>query len=124
MSLSSFSLYFLGKAAIVEIETTSYADGSEEPLCMNRLVFFELLDQILFYVSDKGCNLLLRRTTIYLRGAGGFSKSSPPYSFASYSGHQTPSLKIPKTQPFASYEDITRPSQVYVIIVLILHQVE
>lgn len=79
-------LHDKGKAAIVEIETTSYADESEEPLCTNR-------------------------TTIYLRGAGGFSKSSPPYSFTSYSGNQNQALKIPKTQPFASFEDITQPSQ-------------
>ncbi|KAJ8437432.1 hypothetical protein Cgig2_031953 [Carnegiea gigantea] len=79
-------LHDKGKAAIVEIETASYADESEEPLCMNR-------------------------TTIYLRGAGGFSKSSPPYSFTSYSSNQSPALKIPKTQPFASFEDITQASQ-------------
>ncbi|KAJ8437431.1 hypothetical protein Cgig2_031952 [Carnegiea gigantea] len=62
-------------------------------------------------LHDKGCNITLPRTTVYLRGAGGFSKSSHPYSFASYSGNQTPAVEIPKTEPFASFEDITQASQ-------------
>lgn len=79
-------LHDKGKAAIVEIEMTSHDKESGEPLCMNR-------------------------TTVYLRGAGGFSKSSQPYSFSNYSSSQVPAIKIPNSQPFASFEDITRPSQ-------------
>ncbi|KAK9755140.1 hypothetical protein RND81_01G005200 [Saponaria officinalis] len=79
-------LHDKGKAAILEIETTSCDKESGEPLCMNR-------------------------TTVFLRGAGGFSKSSQPYSYSNYSSGQVPTFKIPKSQPFASFEDITRPSQ-------------
>lgn len=79
-------LHDKGKAAILEIEVTSFDEESREPLCMNR-------------------------TTVYLRGAGGFSRSSQPYSSTNYSGSQFPAIKIPKSQPFASVEDITRPSQ-------------
>ncbi|XP_021737138.1 enoyl-CoA hydratase 2, peroxisomal-like [Chenopodium quinoa] len=79
-------LHDKGKAAILEIEMTSFDEDSKEPLCMNR-------------------------STIYFRGAGGFSRSSPPYTFTNYSGTQLPAIKIPKSQPFASFEDVTRPSQ-------------
>ncbi|XP_021851085.1 enoyl-CoA hydratase 2, peroxisomal [Spinacia oleracea] len=79
-------LHDKGKAAILEIEMTSFDEESKEPLCMNR-------------------------TTVYLRGAGGFSRSSHPYSFTNYSGSQFPAIKLPRTQPFASFEDVTRPSQ-------------
>ncbi|KAH9625245.1 hypothetical protein KSS87_017258 [Heliosperma pusillum] len=79
-------LHDKGKAAILEIETTSCDKESGVPLCMNR-------------------------TTVFLRGAGGFSKSSHPYSFSNYSSNQVPAIKIPKSQPFASFEDITQPSQ-------------
>lgn len=79
-------LHDKGKAAILEIEVTSFDEESGQPLCINR-------------------------TTVFLRGAGGFSTSYHPYSFTNYSGSQLPSIKIPKSQPFASFEDITRPSQ-------------
>ncbi|CAO2817576.1 unnamed protein product [Amaranthus hypochondriacus] len=79
-------LHDKGKAAILEIEITSSDEESGEPLCMNR-------------------------ATVFLRGAGGFSKSSDPYSFRNYSGSQVPAITIPKSQPFASFEDITGPSQ-------------
>ncbi|KAG5542836.1 hypothetical protein RHGRI_015811 [Rhododendron griersonianum] len=46
-----------GKATILEVEVKSYDKQSGEPLCMNRM-------------------------TIYLRGIGGFSKSSHPYSYS------------------------------------------
>ncbi|XP_010266090.1 PREDICTED: enoyl-CoA hydratase 2, peroxisomal [Nelumbo nucifera] len=80
-------LHDKGKAAVVEIETTSYEKDSGQPLCMNR-------------------------TTIYLRGAGGFTKSSPPYSFSKYPANQILPVKITKgQQPFAVYEDCTQESQ-------------
>ncbi|CAH2067537.1 unnamed protein product [Thlaspi arvense] len=52
-----------GKAAILEIETRSYEKGSGELLCMNR-------------------------TTVFLRGAGGFSNSSQPFSYKNYPSSQ------------------------------------
>ncbi|PON60603.1 T-complex protein 1, beta subunit [Parasponia andersonii] len=55
-------LHDKGKAAIVEIETKSYNE-SGELLCMNRL-------------------------TAFLRGAGGFSTSSRPFSYSKYSANQ------------------------------------
>ncbi|KAI8549370.1 hypothetical protein RHMOL_Rhmol06G0019300 [Rhododendron molle] len=50
-------LHDKGKATILEVEVKSYDKQSGEPLCMNRM-------------------------TIYLRGIGGFSKSSHPYSYS------------------------------------------
>jgi peroxisomal enoyl-CoA hydratase 2 len=75
-----------GKAAVLEIEVVSYENDSSEPLCMNRI-------------------------SIFLRGAGGFSKSSQPYSYSKYPNNQATAPKIPKTQPFATFEDCTQPSQ-------------
>ncbi|KAK2660834.1 hypothetical protein Ddye_007367 [Dipteronia dyeriana] len=75
-----------GKAAIAEIETRSYEKESGELLCMNRM-------------------------TAFLRGAGGFSKSSQPFSYSNYPKNQVPAVKIPKTQPFKVFEDSTQPSQ-------------
>lgn len=48
---------------------------------------------------------------VYLRGAGGFSKSSQPYSYSKDPSNQTPILKIPKGQPFAVFEESTQPCQ-------------
>lgn len=79
-------LHDKGKAAIVEIETKSYEKESGELLCMNR-------------------------STVYLRGAGGFSNSTPPYSYSNYPKNQVAAAKIPKTQPFAVFEDFIQPSQ-------------
>lgn len=79
-------LHDKGKAAIIELETTSYIKESGEALCMNR-------------------------SMIYLRGAGGFSKSSPPYSHASYSANQESRVSIPKSKPSVVYEELTQPSQ-------------
>uniref|UniRef100_A0A0E0QUK7 Uncharacterized protein n=3 Tax=Oryza TaxID=4527 RepID=A0A0E0QUK7_ORYRU len=56
-------LHDKGKATILEIETTTHVKDSGEVLCMNR-------------------------STIYLRGAGGFSDPSRPYSYASYPTNQ------------------------------------
>ncbi|KAI3797298.1 hypothetical protein L1987_32554 [Smallanthus sonchifolius] len=82
---SIVGLHDKGKAAILEVEAVSYEKETGEPLCMNR-------------------------TTVYLRGAGGFSKSSQPYSFSKYPGNQT-SSKTPKTRPFVVHEESTQPTQ-------------
>ncbi|KAK9933254.1 hypothetical protein M0R45_020455 [Rubus argutus] len=79
-------LHDKGKAAIVEMETKSYEKDSGALLCMNR-------------------------TTVFLRGAGGFSKSSHPFSYSNYPKDKGSSVKIPKGQPFAVFEDCTLPSQ-------------
>lgn len=84
--VSLAGLHDKGKAAILELETKSYEKESGELLCMNR-------------------------STIFLRGAGGFSNSSHPYSYSNYPKNQAPALKIPKSQPFAVFEDCTQPSQ-------------
>lgn len=78
-------LHDKGKAAILEVETLSY-DESGELLCMNR-------------------------ATTYLRGAGGFSTSSHPFSYSKHPTNQVSAVKIPKSQPFAVFEDCTHPSQ-------------
>ncbi|KAK6939273.1 MaoC-like dehydratase domain [Dillenia turbinata] len=77
-------LHDKGKAAVVDVEILSYEENSSEPLCMNRI-------------------------TVYLRGAGGFSESSHPYSYSAYPAKEA--IKIPKTQPFAAFEDRTQQSQ-------------
>lgn len=79
-------LHDKGKAAIVEVQTTSYEKESGEALCMTR-------------------------SSVYLRGAGGFSKSSPPYSYTNYPANQISPIAIPKYKPSAVYEDCTQPSQ-------------
>ncbi|RLN32822.1 enoyl-CoA hydratase 2, peroxisomal-like [Panicum miliaceum] len=56
-------LHDKGKATILELETTTSLRESGEVLCMNR-------------------------STIYLRGAGGFSDSSRPYTYATYPANQ------------------------------------
>ncbi|PQP95877.1 enoyl-CoA hydratase 2 peroxisomal [Prunus yedoensis var. nudiflora] len=84
--VSLAGLHDKGKAAILEIETKSYDKDSGALLCMNR-------------------------TTAFLRGAGGFSKSSHPYSYSNYPKDNVPSVKIPKGQPFVVFEDCTQPSQ-------------
>ncbi|KAJ6931638.1 hypothetical protein NC652_014971 [Populus alba x Populus x berolinensis] len=75
--VSLAGLHDKGKAAILELETKSYEKQSGELLCMNR-------------------------STIYLRGAGGFSNSSHPYSYSNYPVNQAAAPKIPKSQPFAA----------------------
>ncbi|XP_057986512.1 enoyl-CoA hydratase 2, peroxisomal-like [Hevea brasiliensis] len=79
-------LHDKGKAAIVEIETKSYEKESGELLCMNR-------------------------SSVYLRGAGGFSNPTHPFSYSNYPNNQVAAVKIPKTQPFAVFEDFIQPSQ-------------
>lgn len=79
-------LHDKGKAAIIELDILSYEKQTGDLVCMNR-------------------------TTVYLRGAGGFSKSSQPYSYTSYPSNQTSTSRIPKSQPFALFEECTQPSQ-------------
>ncbi|KAL8514908.1 hypothetical protein ACS0TY_013839 [Phlomoides rotata] len=79
-------LHDKGKATVLEIEILSYEKESGALLCMNRMA-------------------------IYLRGAGGFSKSSQPYSYTKYPSNQSLAYKIPKSQPFSVYEECTQPSQ-------------
>ncbi|XP_014502005.1 enoyl-CoA hydratase 2, peroxisomal isoform X3 [Vigna radiata var. radiata] len=84
--ISLAGLHDKGKAAILEIETKSYEKDSGDLLCMNR-------------------------TTVFLRGAGGFSKSSKPFSYTNYPSNQTSAVKIPESIPFSVFEDRTQPSQ-------------
>ncbi|KAJ4702216.1 enoyl-CoA hydratase 2, peroxisomal [Melia azedarach] len=79
-------LHDKGKAAIIEIETKSYNSESGELLCMNRM-------------------------TTYFRGAGGFSNSYQPFSYSNNPTNKASAVKIPKSRPFAVYEDCTQPSQ-------------
>ncbi|KDP36850.1 hypothetical protein JCGZ_08141 [Jatropha curcas] len=79
-------LHDKGKAAIVEIETKSYEKESGELLCTSR-------------------------STVYLRGAGGFSNSNHLFSYSSYPANQVIAVKIPKSQPFAVFEEPIQPSQ-------------
>ncbi|KAF9686649.1 hypothetical protein SADUNF_Sadunf02G0011300 [Salix dunnii] len=67
------------KAAVLDLETKSYYKESGELMCMNR-------------------------STIYLRGAGGFSNSCHPYSYANYPKDQVPAVKIPQSKPFAALQ--------------------
>lgn len=78
-------LHDKGQATVVEIETTSYDKASGEALCKNR-------------------------ATVYLRGAGGFSKSLAKYKYSSYPAGQV-AVIIPKDQPFTVYEECTHQSQ-------------
>ncbi|OMP03013.1 hypothetical protein CCACVL1_02645 [Corchorus capsularis] len=84
--VSLAGLHDKGKAAILEIETRSYEKESGELLSMNR-------------------------TSIFLRGAGGFSDPSKPFTYTNYPANQAPTIKIPESQPFAALEDCTQPSQ-------------
>ncbi|KAH1244200.1 Enoyl-CoA hydratase 2, peroxisomal [Glycine max] len=86
--VSLAGLHDKGKAAILEIETKSYEKESGDLLCMNR-------------------------TTVFLRGSGGFSKSSKPFSYTNYPVNQNPAVKIPESKPFSVFEDRTQPSQAY-----------
>ncbi|XP_074337572.1 enoyl-CoA hydratase 2, peroxisomal-like [Apium graveolens] len=83
---SIVGLHDKGKAVILELEVLSYGESSDEPVCMNRL-------------------------TLYLWGAGGFSKSPHPYSYTNYQANRNVAFKHPKRQPFAVYEECTQPSQ-------------
>ncbi|KAL6492987.1 glycoside hydrolase 18 protein [Orobanche gracilis] len=67
--------------------------------------------QVLTYEKESGVLLCMNRLAVYLRGAGGFSKSSPPYSYTKYPADQSSNYTIPKSQPFAVHEECTQPSQ-------------
>ncbi|XWS24566.1 hypothetical protein CRYUN_Cryun28dG0113700 [Craigia yunnanensis] len=84
--VSLAGLHDKGKAAILEIETRSYEKESGELLSMNR-------------------------TSIFLRGAGGFSDPSQPFTYSNYPANQASAMRIPENQPFAVFEDCTQSSQ-------------
>lgn len=68
--------------------------------------------------------LLLCRMAVYLRGAGGFSKSPQPYSYSKHPVNQASNVRIHKSQPFAVFEECTEPSQArdtYCVIIFFLH---
>ncbi|XP_024374517.1 enoyl-CoA hydratase 2, peroxisomal [Physcomitrium patens] len=88
-------LHDKGKAAVVELETVSHNDDTGALLCMNR-------------------------STIFLRGAGGFSTSEIPFSFSNRTsliagvGSRTAAKKDVSaggTSPDRVFEDHTHPSQ-------------
>ncbi|GMI69826.1 enoyl-CoA hydratase 2 [Hibiscus trionum] len=70
----SLSLEISGKASILELETRSYEKESGELLSLNRI-------------------------SVFLRGAGGFSDPSKPFTYSNYPVNQT-SMKIPKNSTF------------------------
>ncbi|KAK3129548.1 hypothetical protein QOZ80_6BG0481400 [Eleusine coracana subsp. coracana] len=79
-------LHDRGKAAVLELEILSYLEGSCELLCMNRSSF-------------------------YLRGAGGFSDSSRPFSYTTYPANEVSPVAFPDSKPSAVQEDRTQKSQ-------------
>ncbi|XP_071922770.1 enoyl-CoA hydratase 2, peroxisomal isoform X1 [Coffea arabica] len=79
-------LHDKGKATVLEIEILSYERESGELICMNRMA-------------------------VFLRGLGGFSNSAQPYSYSKHPVNQTSSTRLPKSPPFAVFEECTQPSQ-------------
>ncbi|CAM6084651.1 unnamed protein product [Calypogeia fissa] len=87
-------LHDKGKAAIVEIELLSHDSKTGDKICLSRI-------------------------TIFLRGAGGFSPSSQPFSYSNRttylpkttSGPSTSKSGQPEGAPDVVYHDQTRPSQ-------------
>lgn len=113
MSVEDLMHYNLsGKAAIVELETTSYMKESGEALCMNRSASHTCLcteyKQLICIYKFIAYSC---RSTIYLRGAGGFSKSSPAYSYAGYPANQVLRVSIPRTKPNVVCEELVQLSQ-------------
>ena len=51
------------------------------------------------------------RSAIYLRGAGGFSNSSRPFTYATYADNEVSNVTFPDSTPSAVYEDHTQNSQ-------------
>ncbi|XVE94464.1 hypothetical protein REPUB_Repub02eG0011000 [Reevesia pubescens] len=84
--VSLAGLHDKGKAAVLEIETRIYEKESGELLSMNRM-------------------------SVFLRGAGGFSDPSHPFTYSNYPANQASAMRIPESQPFAVFEDCTQPSQ-------------
>ncbi|KAH6555884.1 hypothetical protein KP509_1Z220100 [Ceratopteris richardii] len=79
------------KAAVLEVETLCRESGSEELLCLNR-------------------------STVFLRGAGGFSKSKTElFSYDKRSPSLRPLVKLPILPPKSvaalTHEDQTQPNQ-------------
>ncbi|KAL5081267.1 hypothetical protein RYX36_009688 [Vicia faba] len=52
----------------------------------------------------------MNKSTVYLRGAGGFLKSSKPFSYSNYPSNQTSAVKIPESKSFSVLEGRTHPS--------------
>ncbi|KAF8759365.1 hypothetical protein HU200_010407 [Digitaria exilis] len=75
-----------GKAAILELETLTCLEGSDDILCMNR-------------------------STIYMRGAGGFSDPSQPFSYVTYAANKASNVTFTDSTPSAVYEDRTQNLQ-------------
>ncbi|XWS20882.1 hypothetical protein CRYUN_Cryun30bG0007100 [Craigia yunnanensis] len=84
--VSLAGLHDKGKATVLEIETRSYEKESGELLSMNRM-------------------------SAFLRGAGGFSDPSHPFTYSNYPANQASAMRIPESQPFAVFEDCSQPSQ-------------
>ncbi|KAK8989083.1 hypothetical protein V6N11_030451 [Hibiscus sabdariffa] len=84
--LSLAGLHDKGKAAVLEIEIRSYEEGSGELLSLNRL-------------------------SAFLRGAGGFSDPSQPFTYRDYPANQLSAIRVPEGPPYAVFEDCTQPSQ-------------
>ncbi|CAL5073017.1 unnamed protein product [Urochloa decumbens] len=70
-------LHDRGKAAVLELEILTCLEGSDDVLCMNR-------------------------STMYLRGAGGFSNSSQPFSYATYVANDVSNVTFPDSTPSAA----------------------
>ncbi|KAG0578576.1 hypothetical protein KC19_4G033800 [Ceratodon purpureus] len=91
-SIKVSGLHDKGKAAIFELETISYNDDTGALLCMNR-------------------------STIFLRGAGGFSTSGKPYSFSNRTNAGIVTRTATKKDlagersPDSVFEDRIQPSQ-------------
>lgn len=105
-------LIFLGKAAILELEVVSYGQSSDEPICMNRQVPKQMTWVYMTCMHYNYQIFFLCRLTLYLRGAGGFSKLPQRYSYTNYQANRNVAFKHPKSRPFAVYEECTQPSQV------------
>ncbi|KAK8585218.1 hypothetical protein V6N13_139153 [Hibiscus sabdariffa] len=84
--VSLAGLHDKGKAAVLEIEIRSYEEGSGELLSLNRL-------------------------SAFLRGAGGFSDPSQPFTYRDYPANQLSAIRVPEGPPYAVFEDCTQPSQ-------------
>ncbi|KAK8965193.1 Enoyl-CoA hydratase 2, peroxisomal [Platanthera guangdongensis] len=74
-------------------------------------VFLSLVYSLLASIAKFFRNYTSSLHTTYLRGAGGFSKSSKPYSYASYPADQVSFVSVPKQKPSVIHEDRTQQSQ-------------
>jgi peroxisomal enoyl-CoA hydratase 2 len=84
------------KAAVLELEVLSHNMDTGDVLCMNRI-------------------------TVFLRGAGGFSTSSPPFSYSERKSQlnltplSKPSIPAQELPPDIVIEEQTHPSQVCIL---------